>query len=82
MVGAAGAPPVILTQTFEPLADFGVDAKDDGASATAVGANPSELWCYKVWAFPADGVTLSHCYVKVEIDYTVKFSELQTPIQN
>lgn len=82
MVGGAGASPVTLTQTFEPLEMFGVDAKDDGSSSTSTGANPSELWVFKVWAIPADVATLSHCYCRVEIDYTVKFSELKTQTQN
>lgn len=82
MVGAPGAPPVTLTQTFEPNTAFGVDAIDDGASATAVGSNPTELWCYKVWAIAQDTTTATSCVIKVEIDYTVKFSELQTPVQN
>lgn len=82
MVGGAGSHPVTLTSTFEPLDAFGVDTKDDGSSATAVGSNPSELWCYKVWAIPADVATLSHCYCRIEIEYTVKFAELTTPTQN
>lgn len=80
--GAVGAPPVVLTQTFEPLEMFGVDAKDDGSSATVVSANPTELWTYRIWSIPADLTTAGHCYAKVEIDYTVKFTELSTPVQN
>lgn len=79
---AAGGPVLHLSQTFEPLKDFGVDAKDDGASATAVGANPTELWCYKVFALPSDNVSVTTTFVRVEIEYTVKFTELQTPTQN
>lgn len=82
MVGAAGAPPITLSQTFEPLEAFGVDTKDDGFSATTVGANPTELWCYKVWAINADISAISPIYCRVEIDYTVKFAELQSPVQN
>lgn len=82
LVGGAGAPPKTLVKTFSPLDAFGVDVKDDGSSSTAVGTNPAELFCYKVWACPADVTTLSHCYVKVEIVYVVKFTELQTPAQN
>lgn len=82
MVGAPGAPPVTLSQTFEPNMAFGVDAIDDGASATAVGSNPTEIWCYKVYAISQDATTATSCVIKVEIDYTVKFAELQTPTQN
>jgi len=82
MIGASSAPPGYLTATFSPLSKFGVAAKDDGSSATAMGANPTELWCWKVWALPSDAATTSHCYCKVEIDYTVKFTELSTQTQN
>lgn len=82
MVGAAGSPTVTLVATFDPLSAFGVDVKDDGASQTAVGSNPTELWCWKVWALPADAATVVPCYIRVQIEYTVKFAELQTPIQN
>nr|WPR18725.1 MAG: capsid protein [Chemarfal virus 270] len=78
LCGAVGAPPVALTQTFEPLKMFGTDTKDDGFSATSIAANPSELWCYGVWAAAADATSTIVVDVKIEIEYTVKFSELQT----
>lgn len=70
-----------ITCTFEPTRDFGVDAKNDGASQTAVGSSPTELWCYQVW-MAASGANTVTAQFTVEIDYTVKFSELQTPVQN
>lgn len=82
MLGTPGAPPVELTLTFEPLECFGVDAKDDGASATAVGSNPTELWTYVPFLFAADQASTVTCSVAFEIEYTVKFTELQTPTQN
>lgn len=77
-----GGPLETLSATFEPLMAFGVATKDDGASATAVSANPTELWCYGVYAASADGLSTVVVDYKVEIEYTVKFSELQTPVQN
>lgn len=71
-----------LSQTFEPLQDIGIDAKDDGASSTQTTANPTELWCYGVWAAAADASSTVNVKVTVEIEYTVKFTELKTPIQN
>lgn len=71
----------ILTCTFEPNRDFGVDAKSDGSSQTALGANPTELWCYQVW-MAASGANTITCQFTVEIDYTVKWAELVTPTQN
>lgn len=81
-IGSINAGPTTLSLTFEPLKDFGIDAKDDGSSATTVGSNPSELWCYKLFSLGSDGTSATTTYAKVEIDYTVKFAELQTPVQN
>lgn len=67
--------------TFEPNRDFGVDAKSDGASATVVSSNPSELWCYQVFC-AANNSGTGRLEFSVEIDYTVKWSELFTPTQN
>lgn len=70
-----------LTGTFGALENLGVEVKDDGYSATAVGSNPSELWCWAVWAQPESAST-TVVKVLVEVEYTVKFSELQTPVQS
>lgn len=78
LAGTTGSNPVALTASFEPNRDFGVDAKDDGFSATAQGSNPTELWCYGVWLAAADGSSNVTGNIKVEIDYTVKFTELIT----
>ena len=78
LMGVPGSQPVAMTSTFEPLEMFGVETKDDGASSTAVGANPSEQWTYTVWNASADGSSTVVCNVKVEIEYTVKYSELIT----
>ena len=76
---SAGNNIVTLTNTFEPVEKFGIAAKDDGASATAQGSNPTELWCYQLGIQTLDfGTTSSTFYVTVEIDYTVKFTELIT----
>lgn len=66
-----------VTCTFEPLEDFGVDAKNDGASATAVGNNPTEGWDYHIFAANTIAGT-SVVLASVQIEYTVKFSELLT----
>ena len=78
---ASSAPPPTLTSTFEPLMAFGVDAKDDGASATNNGSSPAQVWCYHVWAQPQTTSTVVYTF-KVEIEYTVKFTELLTQVQN
>lgn len=76
------AEPTVLTATFEPLMYFGVDAKDDGTSTTAVGADPTESIVYGCYITAVDGVTSVTCHVAYEIEYTVKFSELKTPTQS
>lgn len=81
-MGPPGAPVVTQVATFEPLMAFGVDAKDDGASATANGSNPTELFCYAVWAASANGSSTVVVDAMVEIEYTVKFSELVDPTQS
>lgn len=79
---APGGPVTTLTATFEPLLAFGVEAKDDGTSATAVGSNPAQVWMFGVWAAAADGASATNCDIIVEIEYTVKFTELVSPTQN
>lgn len=77
----SGSDTKTITCTFEPNRDFGVDAKADGASATAIGANPTELWCYQVFV-AATAASTATFQATVQIEYTVKFSELITPTQN
>lgn len=81
-MGPPGSPVVTLSSTFEPLMAFGVDTKDDGFSATSVGSNPTEVFMFAVWAASASLGDTIVCDAKVEIEYTVKFAELQTPVQN
>lgn len=81
-MGPPGAPVVTLAATFEPLRDVGIAAKDDGAVLTSVGANPGDTWTYCVWAAAANGTSTVNVDIKVEVDYTVKFSQLKTPVQS
>jgi len=77
--GAVGSDPRILTMTFEPNECFGIDAKSDGSAQTAQASNPTELWCFGVWAHVIDATRTAKIDFAVEIEYTVKFSELITP---
>lgn len=81
MLGGMGSQPKTITMTFDPLSKFGVDAKDDGSSQTAIGSNPTELWCFGVYAHTLDASTAT-LDLLVDIEYTVKFSELVTPTQS
>lgn len=74
------ADPVTLIMTYEPNESFGVDAKDDGASQTPVGSNPTEQFYFGVWGHVIDATVTAKIDFIVEIEYTVKFSELVTPI--
>lgn len=78
----SGSDTQIVTCTFEPLRDLGIAAKDDGSSATQNGVNPTELYCFQLWGGPLDGSSAARVQATVEIEYTVKYSELQTPTQN
>ena len=71
-----------LTATFSPYEAFGVDATDDGSSSTSFGTNPTEEWFYGVWIQAADAGSTTVVDIKVEIEYTVKCSELKTPTQS
>lgn len=68
-----------LTAVFEPLTNFGVDTKDDGGSSTSVGSNPTEEWMFQVFGANLIAANSTIQYT-VEIEYTVKFSELVTPV--
>lgn len=77
----SGSDTKTMVATFEPLRDFGIDAKNDGASSTAIGSNPTELWCYQVFVAAANATTANFEF-GVQIEYTVKFAEQITPVQN
>lgn len=78
----AGAGTVELSLTFEPQEVFGVDAKSDGFSQTSVGTSPTEAFYWVMFHVPTDGTSTQTCDCKVEIEYTVKYAELKTPIQS
>lgn len=81
-LGPLGTDQVTLVSTFEPQEMFGVDAKSDGSSQTAVGSNPSEEAFWVLFSYPEDGSTAHNVRAKINIEYTVKFSELKTPVQS
>lgn len=81
-IGSNGAPTKTLEAFFEPLEMLGIDAKDDGTALTPVGSNPTDLYCFGVWAAPIDAASSTSIQVAVTIEYTVKFSQLNTQAQN
>lgn len=82
LIGTNDGGPYQLSLTYSPIKDIGVDVKNDGYSQTAVGSNPSELFCFAVWASEANATLTGMCQVAIEIEYTVKFAELITPTQS
>ena len=68
---------VILTNTYGTEADEGIDPLSGSSNVrTAIGSNPSELYCASVFAASADGATATKVWYTIEIEYTVAFSEL------
>lgn len=82
LIGTNDNGPYQLSLTYSPIKDIGVDVKNDGFSQTAMGSNPSELFCFAVWASEVNASLTGMCQVAVEIEYTVKFAELITPTQS
>jgi len=80
--GPLGSEQTIFTMVFEPQEMFGVDAKSDGGSQTAVGSSPSEGWYWSIFSIPQDGTSTVAMDIKVYIEYTVKFAELKSQNQN
>ena len=68
----------VLTATFEPLEQLGVDAKDDGWTAINTGANPDNKYYFSIWGNTNDNSSAS-MVATVEVEYTAKFSELRSP---
>lgn len=82
LLSALGSEGVTLAQVFAPSM-FGVKAKDDGASSTSVGANPTEQITFGIWTHCTDAtVATASVDCTIEIEYTVKFAETSTQVQN
>lgn len=71
-----------LVCTYEPRRDTGVDAKSDGSSSTSQGSNPSDTYHWALWCTSSDQTSTNVLNALIEIEYTVKFSELVTPTQS
>ena len=62
--------------------DLGIDVKNDGAMQQLSSGNPINPYYFKIWAISADAVTATSVVVQYTIEYTVKFTELLTPVQS
>ena len=85
LLGSANTQPETLSLTFSPLEHLGSNVKDENASMTAVGADPSAgegTFYFGLYAATEDLGTTVTVTAKVEIEYTVKFTYLSKQAQN
>lgn len=85
LLGNVNCQPVTLSMTYSPEENLGSNAKDDGSSMTAVGADPSSgegQFYFAITAATEDGATTASLTAKVQIEYTVKFTYLSKQAQN
>lgn len=59
--------------------DLGIDPYTTQTYKTAVGSNPSEVAALLIWSVPADGSATATVQVQVTMEFTVYWTELQTP---
>lgn len=73
-----------LFMTYEPERDIGMNAKDDGYMATVnIGSDAPVQWFFAPWFVLQNAATSSGTIAyTVEIEYTVKFSNLKSQSQN
>lgn len=71
-----------LVCTYEPRRDTGIDAKADGKASTAQGSNPDENYNWALWCTSTDSSATNTLNALVEIEFTVKYSELITPTRS
>lgn len=79
IVGPKTNQATVLTMTYSPNENMGQDVKDDGSSMTAVGADPSAgegTYYFGILAATSDAASTSTLDILVEIEYTVKFTEI------
>lgn len=85
IVGSVNAGSKSLFMTYSPMEQLGSNVKDDNSTMTAVGADPSTgegTFYYGVWIAAADSTSTVKVTVKLQIEYTVKFTYLSKPVQN
>lgn len=68
-----------LFMTYSPVENQGQDVKNDGSSMTLVGADPTNgeaTYYFGILAATSDAASTSTMDIIVEIEYTVKYTEL------
>lgn len=79
IVGNTYCEPQTMEITYSPLENTGQEVKNDGSSMTAVGADPSAgegTYYFGLLYNTSDAASTSTMDIIVEIEYTVKYSEL------
>lgn len=85
LIGSVNAGGKNLFMTYSPMEQLGSNVKDDNSTMTSVGADPTSgegTFYYGVWVASADGSSTVKVTVKIQIEYTVKFTYLSKPVQN
>lgn len=59
-----------------------IDPFADLSYKTAVGANPTEISQLLLWSIPFDGISTATIQVKLDMEFDVLWTELQTPVQS
>ena len=83
--GSSASDPLTLTMTYSPEEQLGSNAKDDGSSMTPVGSDPTAgegTFYWGILASSEDFGTTIACSLKINIEYTVKYSVLSKQTQN
>lgn len=76
-----GKPHAQLFMTYSPMEHLGVEVGTDGFSNTLISANPTDIYYFTVFGACVDGNTAT-VLCRVDIEYTVKFDELLSQVQN
>jgi len=61
---------------------LGIDPYASETYKTAVASNPTEISTLLCWAYPADGSSTTSTTIFVEVEQTVLWTELATPVQS
>jgi len=83
LLGNISAGPQTLTMTYSPEENLGANMKDDQSSLVSTGADPGsqQAYYFGILAGAANALT-ADVYVKVQVEYTVKFATITKRAQD
>lgn len=82
LIADPGGPLTTLYLTYSPEQMIGANQKDEGQAFTLCTADPTDQFIFCVWVQATDGSSVTVVDAVIEIEYTVKFASLLTPVQN